>query len=194
MSAAFYAYIFAIFATLPDAVSSTAILGGGALRAFFDGSKVKDYDLFFRSKADFDAALIEMQASEFFREEAGNHVLSPLFVHIETGKEFNLIGFGLGTPEEQIARFDFRCCAIAAWKDENRVVRYVAAEGAIHDASHLLLNFVNNNGTDRTVRRATHYAEDYGYTVDGIGATSPTFHTHVRTRVSRIPVSTGGYP
>ncbi len=63
MAAAFYAYIFATFATLPDAVSATAIIGGGALRAFFDGSKVKDYDLFFRTKADFDAALIEMHAS-----------------------------------------------------------------------------------------------------------------------------------
>lgn len=194
MAAAFYAYIFATFATLPDAVSATAIIGGGALRAFFDGSKVKDYDLFFRTKADFDAALIEMHASEFFHEDDSNHPMAPVFTHIATGKVFNLIGFGLGTPEEQIARFDFRCCAIAAWKDENRVVRYVAAEGAIHDASHLLLNFVNNNGTDRTVRRATHYAEDYGYTVEGIGAASPTFATHVRSRVSRIPVSTGGYP
>lgn len=197
MTPAFTAYAFAVFCLLPDAVASTAILGGGALRAFFDGTTVKDYDLFFRSKADFDAALIEMLASEAFEEDFAATVSklsgAPVFTHLATGRQFNLVGFYFGTPEEQVARFDFRCCAIAAWKDEDRVMRYLAAEGAIDDATSRRLVIVNNNGTERTIRRAAHYAEDYGYAIDGVGFASPMFHVHARERVSRIPVSTGGY-
>ncbi|WP_251274144.1 hypothetical protein, partial [Enterobacter hormaechei] len=78
----------------------------------------------------------------------------------------SLIGFEFGTPHEHCARFDLRCCAhVAIYEPSTDEVVVVSLEGAVADASKKLLFVLNNNGTERTIRRITHYVEDYGYTL-----------------------------
>lgn len=159
----FHTYIRAILAELPEGVADTAILAGGALRAFYDGTPVKDYDLFFSNKEDFAAARIALAAAwpddlPFECRGAWTHTAP-------SGKQFNLVGFCFGSAVETIERFDFRCCGIAGWL-EGHVVCSTALEGAIGDAEAKLLVIRNNNGDERTERRVDHYVEDYGYTVE----------------------------
>lgn len=194
--AGLYGYAYSILAQLPYAAACRAILAGGALRAYFDKTEVKDYDLFFRSEGDFNNSLDAFRADTGFsyQGEAGRTFE---FVSLKTGRRFNLIGFAFGTPQETIARFDFRCCAIAAWLDGDRLVRSIVDEGAQEDATARRLVIRNNNGVERTVRRARHYADDYGYTLDELWdrpKPAPVLYEEiVRRRCQQLPASTGGY-
>lgn len=157
-----------VLAELPSVVRSLAILGGGALRAFFDGTVVKDYDLFFASNEDYETAIAEMFHSSTdgdwsYHGESGRTVefKSP------SGMTFNLIGFAFGTAEDHAEAFDFRCCQIVAWWNPiELLVDTYATEGAIEEATRRILTVVNNNGTDRTEERITRYSQVYGYVVN----------------------------
>ena len=150
---------------LPRGVRILPILGGGAIRSFLDGTQVRDYDLFFRSKEAYIATVVELQHAEWVER------LSPagarVFTNPETGHEFNLIGFFFGSPAEHVARFDFRCCAVAAYW-EGGLVREVSIPGAIEDARAKVLTVLNNNGTERTLKRIAKYVGLYGYTLGEI--------------------------
>jgi hypothetical protein len=149
--------------SLPWWIRDNAILAGGALRAAFDGTEVKDYDLFFRSEEHFQFAVRILQQHMLYAEgaDAGR---TKLFVCVENGYQINLVGFAFGTPEETMARFDFRCCRMALYVD-NLMPTFSAEPGAVEDAQTKTLNVLICNGEDRTVRRIEHYENDYGYTV-----------------------------
>ncbi|WNH52450.1 hypothetical protein [Stenotrophomonas oahuensis] len=153
-----------LLAELPEAVRRTAILAGGALRAYYDKTKLADVDLCFQNREDFDAAFVAMCSRDYtFMEWKGR---SAVFKRNVDGMEFNLIGFMHGTPEDTIARFDFRCCRMAAWYDADGGLRTLFGHGAVGDAVTKTLVILVNNGTPRTVKRINHYVQDYGYTLD----------------------------
>ncbi|MCO5735943.1 hypothetical protein [Stenotrophomonas maltophilia] len=153
-----------LLAGLPEDVRRTAILAGGALRAYYDKTPLADVDLCFRSSADFDKAFVSMCCRDYdFREWKGR---SAVFKRVSDGLEFNLIGFMHGDPAETIERFDFRCCRMAAWYDADGGLRTLFGHGAVGDAVTKTLVILVNNGTPRTVKRINHYVQDYGYTLD----------------------------
>lgn len=158
---------------LPESVRKAAILAGGALRAVYDGSKVKDYDLFFRTKEDYEAAISALAAlvkydADFvlapgswqIGERLGSYgtanFISP------SGRLFNLIGFVFGEPREHLQLFDFLCCRMAVFFLDGHLV-FHAEPGALPDAMSRRLRVMSNNGVDRTIKRIEHYMEDYGY-------------------------------
>lgn len=165
--------ILAALDELPESVRRAAILAGGALRAVYDGSKVKDFDLFFRTKEDYEAAISALAAlvkcdADFEPEPGswriGEHLGSYGTANFisPTGRLFNLIGFVFGEPLEHLALFDFLCCRMTVFQSNGRPV-FHAEHGAVEDASARRLTVLSNNGTERTIKRIEHYMEDYGY-------------------------------
>lgn len=203
-----------LFDVLPVQVRHLVVLGGGSLRAFYDGTAIKDLDCFFKSCADFYRASFELSAEPgWVSEDAPNGIKN---FRSPCGKLVSLIGFEFGTPDEHCARFDLRCCAhVAVCLGEQVIV--VSDPEAIADASAKLVFILNNNGTERTIRRITHYVEDYGYTLhpdqpeqddaeddypghapQGVHippkAPEPEYIVRARRRVRAIPVTNHGYP
>lgn len=205
-----------LFDVLPAQVRHLVVLGGGSLRAFYDGTDIKDIDCFFKSLGDFHRAAFELStAPGWASEDAPNGIRN---FRSPCGKLVSLIGFEFGTPDEHCARFDLRCCAhVAVCLGEQ--VYVVSYPDAIADAERKLLFVLNNNGTERTIRRITHYVEDYGYGLhpdqpeqddlfedDGDYGYAPQgVHTppkvpepeyiiRARRRVRAIPVTNHGYP
>lgn len=165
--------ILAALDELPESIRRTAILAGGALRAVYDGSQVKDYDLFFRTAEDYGAAVaalvglvkydhnfVKVPGSWEIGEHLGSYgtanFISP------SGRLFNLIGFVFGEPLEHLALFDFLCCRMAVFQSNGCPV-FHAEHGAVEDASARRITVLSNNGTERTIKRIEHYMEDYGY-------------------------------
>ncbi|HKN45894.1 MAG TPA: hypothetical protein VJW23_18425, partial [Propionibacteriaceae bacterium] len=118
------------------------------------------------------------------------------------------VGFEFCTPEEQAARFDFRCCQMVVWLSADGEIHAYQCDGAEADATAKLLTVMNNNGTERTIGRIQRYEEKYGYTlvfdeVDQepieederpLGAPSFDFHAYkVRRYVDRLPIKRSGY-
>lgn len=181
------AYAKQIFDILPEAARGFAIVGGGALRAYFDRTTVKDYDLFFRCLADYSTVLAVLKHAgwEELPAPAGTSaLLSPC------GKLFNLIGFAFGSPREHIERFDFRCCAIAAWYDTYGVLHMIHDEGAIADAIQRRLVVRNNNGTGRTVQRIVRYQGLYGYSLDVPEVDDSDLDDEEDVPDTRVPIGT----
>ncbi len=154
--------ILAALDELPESIRRTAILAGGALRAEYDGSNVKDYDLFFRSRKEYEAALDALHNAEGWLNEDQYGSYGTAVFSSPTGRQFNLIGFVFGEPEEHLKLFDFLCCRIAVFFCDGRLV-YHAEPGAVSDAMSRCLRVMSNNGVDRTIKRIEHYMEDYGY-------------------------------
>ena len=154
----------ATLSTLPPLVREDAILAGGALRALFDGTKIKDYDIFFRSEEAYASANILMSQSPDFVQlpDAGR---TTQWQHKTTKDVINLIGFAFGTPEETIGRFDMRCCHMALYFRGDTPV-FLCRPEAEQDCYAKRLVVLTNNGTERTLRRIDHYVEDYGYKLD----------------------------
>lgn len=184
---------------LPTDVLHKSILAGGAVRAVFDGTEVKDYDLFFRSKED--AAHVEswfLRHAEFVPEES----YPTAFAHRLNGKLFNLVLFGFGEPIDILDSFDFRACQIAySWPADADGMVLTQAPMAVSDAIEKRLFVVNNNGNERTLKRIKHYVEDYGYTLEvPVDATKVDIELKldvVRAALASMPRSgrgsTGGY-
>lgn len=153
-----------VMQTLPDDVREKSILAGGAVRAVFDGTATKDYDLFFRSAKD--ASHVEswfLRHAEFVPEES----YPTAFAFRRDGRLFNLVMFGFGQPVDIIAGFDFRACQLAV-EFPATAPRGTLVPGphAATDALMRRLVVVNNNGDERTLKRIKHYVEDYGYTLE----------------------------
>lgn len=144
-----------------------AILAGGALRAAFDGTAPGDIDFFFRSRWDYRFACMHYWLLSLF----GLYTCLPAphgtrrFRNKVTGELINLVGFVFGTPNAHMERFDFRCCKMAITCSRRGGVAFYALPGAINDALNKQLVVVNNNGTQRTVKRIQRYVRDYGYTL-----------------------------
>ena len=189
------AHVAAVFAALPRFAAEVSILAGGSLRAYYDGTEVKDYDLFFRDRHDYRTAYTAMEIAgfEFLGTRGGSETwLSPC------GKEFNLVSLAFGSPEEHVSRFDFRCCQMAAWIEVNSVgapmTQVIKAQRAVYDCRKKRLRLVNNNGTERTAKRIEHYEADYGYALSGLRRCPVNRPARIRRYVASRPVSRrGGY-
>ena len=195
----------ALFRLLPADVRSFAIIGGGALRCFFDKTPMADIDLLFRNEEAFQAAI------KAFSETPGHYFIkhkgrSEVWGQTGSNVEFNLIGFCFGTAQETIERFDFRCCRMAAFYNENCGMEFVSDPHAVSDAVTKSLIVLVNNGTERTLMRIAHYVDDYGYVLDLdvdehlVAEPEPDEEsaelppTRVSTYISRLPrCGSGGY-
>ncbi|WP_369933907.1 hypothetical protein [Xanthomonas tesorieronis] len=158
------AYIAGIFLDIPDAARGVAILGGGALRSYYDGTDAKDYDLFFRSYQDYLIAFAAFsQQGDRYMELVAPPGTSQ-FHDLSTGRLFNLVGFHFDTPQGHRDSFDFRCCMFAAWL-EGLVPLSSEHPDAASDAKAKRLVVMNNNGDERTYARMQRY-KGYGYRLD----------------------------
>lgn len=158
-------YVLKIFAKIPTGAQRISILAGGALRAFYDGTKVKDYDLFFRDRGDFLRAVLAFQQST-----------SPVWAVAQTGPKtyiaehpllgkFNLVGFRFGTPREIIDSFDFTCCQFAAFRGHiTNEIHTIQGHRSHLDARQKILKLTNTQPLRVTEEREAHYMNDYGYT------------------------------
>lgn len=164
MQLTIYGYAKALFALLPSFTRSAAMIGGGALRAYYDKTEVADVDLFFRTNADYERALAEMHEHPAFRF-TGWKGRTAVFKRGD-GLEYNLIGFMWDDAQGTLARFDFRCCRMVAWIANDGSLEFLAEPGAINDAVTKTLIVLLNNGTERTIKRVLHYQNDYGYVLD----------------------------
>lgn len=152
-------------AVLPWKVIHRAMLGGGALRSYFDGTMPKDYDLFFESVADWEASVaLLMDDSMFDLTPADAGTRHPTFVHLPTGRKFNLIGFRIfPNPAELAKSFDFRCVAMALRLRDPQLTFY-GVPGADRDCREKALNFQNLQPTIRVAKRLKRYVDELGYT------------------------------
>lgn len=152
-----------LFAVLPESIRPEVILGGGCLRAHFDGTEIKDIDCFFRTHEDY------LSVADILDDEEGwERADSPNGVTNFTspsGHLVSLIGFEFGDALAHAERFDFRCCAHVAAYVSQTLTAVLSLPGAEDDAHNRLLYVLNNNGTERTLRRIQHYVEDYGYSL-----------------------------
>lgn len=152
-------------AVLPWKVKHRAMLGGGALRSYFDGSMPKDYDLFFETPGDWEVCVsLLLDDSAFELAEADGHTLHPTFVHVATGRKFNLIGFRCFPNPEALAKsFDFRCTAMALRLRDPQLTFY-GEPGSDLDCKTRVLNFQNLEPTTRVAKRLRRYVDELGYT------------------------------
>jgi len=160
-----YHHAQSLYARFPSSLRPVIFLGGGCLRAYYDNTLIKDIDCFFNNEEDYAAVKEELERSR-------NHVLRKAgeryceYTYLPDGTVINLVGFTFGSPREHLERFDFRCCQLIAWwGTHGNGVCAVYHPDAPDDARDKLLYIVNNNGTERTLRRIAHYVEDYGYTL-----------------------------
>ena len=155
-------WITAMYERMPPEVRPLAMIGGGALRAYFDGTRTKDIDLFFRNVADFTAA-VQVFAVEGASFGLGAPVGTDI-VHFN-GAEFNLIGFHCHPSAQEVAEsFDFRCVGMAAAYDGHGSIDFHAVDGAIEDAESKTLNFQTAQRTARVIKRLRRYVDELGYT------------------------------
>lgn len=203
-------YVWKLFDCIPSGAVEVSIIGGGALRSYWDGTPVKDIDLFFRSHADFLRALEAFHSDMRFFEVLSSDGTRDFVTAL--GERFSLIGFGFGEPEDQMLRFDFRCCAVVAWINDGSLFILEDAEAA-RDAALKLLYIRNQHGTNRTMRRIEHYVEDYGYELhpDQVAELEPEepdlfpetipkypkdeapYKALARRTLLGIPITSGGY-
>lgn len=155
-------WITALYERMPPEVRPLAIIGGGALRAYFDGTQTKDIDLFFRTLEDSIAACDVFQAEGATFESDVPAMTS--IVHYN-GAIFNLIGFHTVESASHAAEgFDFRCVGMAGSWGPHGEVEFYAVPGAIDDAEAKRLNFLTMQRTNRVAKRLRRYVDELGYT------------------------------
>lgn len=90
------------------------IIAGGCFRAIFLNEKVKDYDMFFRSKDDFDRMNEAYKKNENWEEiYRTGRVIGYYHKHLKIRVELVFVYFGL--PEEIINNFDFSIAKFALY-------------------------------------------------------------------------------
>lgn len=159
----FHDHAAALLSRLPSYLL-VGFVAGGALRSHFDGTEVKDIDVFFHSEDDWQFAVAQAAGdpSMQYVSDVGRTVY-----YMRDGVQINLVGFAFGSPAATIERFDFRCCRMAVWIDEfTKAPTWVMDDLAAVDAVKRRLVVLQNNGAERTERRIQHYIDDYGYRLD----------------------------
>ncbi|WP_266156758.1 hypothetical protein [Dyella silvatica] len=156
-------YALNIFRKAPAGIDVLAYLGGGCLRSFYDGTPVKDYDLFFASYHDWLFACQWFRADTSFVETTLEGEQTYPSFQREGEPPFNLIGFRFHKGAEALCNsFDFTCVALVAEIVEPDVVTVTQHPLAPYHASHKLLSFQNLQHIDRVERRKARYM-GYGY-------------------------------
>lgn len=186
---ALHDHALSIFRKMPAGLGTLAFLAGGCFRSFFDGTKTKDYDLFFASHGDWQMAVQFFRWDKRFTEvtKAGEESF-PSFTN-GVDAPFNLIGFRFHKGARALANsFDFRCCGFASEMVDAETVDVFAVEGAALDATRRELNFLNHQHIDRVMRRSARYVNEYGY------ARSDRFNSELSIcRDLPVDTSAGGY-
>lgn len=110
---AFDEYARGLYASLPPAVAARSMIAGGALRAFYDQTEVKDYDLYFQSKADMDAVDAAFAAGGY--ELIFRCPLGLLVTYRDAyGMKYQVIGLAFfNSPAEVIHTFDITASQFA---------------------------------------------------------------------------------
>lgn len=97
-----------LFNKLPNV---TCWIAGGALRAFFSNTEVKDIDIYFRYQKGHETALKKLQTDLNIKPHYTNH-------NTVTLGQYDLTKHFYEDPSECINDFDFTVCACAITKDE----------------------------------------------------------------------------
>lgn len=157
-------YITHIYRAAPAGISLLAFVAGGALRSYFDGTDVKDYDLFFARAGDWELACKWFRSDDWFEEiTAAGEELYPSFKRVGY-PPFNLIGFRFYPTVRALASsFDFRCCAMAAEMVEPGEIEVFIHHMADADARERVLVILNRQPQARVTRRSDRYIRNYGY-------------------------------
>lgn len=179
-------WITALYERMPPEVRPLAIVGGGALRAYFDGSQTKDIDLFFRTFGDYAGAIDAFEANGATYPVGVEVPAMTAIVH-HNGAVFNLIGFhtfGESGLQGAAESFDFRCVGMSASWGPHGEIEFYAVPGAIDDAEAKRLNFLTMQRTVRVIKRLRRYVDELGYVpTDQFVADLP--------RCSTVPANTG---
>lgn len=149
-----------LYRLVPERARHLAIIGGGALRSFFDHTFIKDIDLFFRSTSDLQDAIVAFKQAGAIERDA------PLgtYLYYYNGVALNLVGFHFVSDIEDAAeKFDFRCVCMAASYSAAGEVAFHAIPGAIDDAVDKVLNFQTMQRTNRVAKRLRRYVDGLGY-------------------------------
>lgn len=93
-------------------IGHNGFVAGGCFKNLFNGEKVKDIDMFFRSKEDYLNALDVFSKDEEYRKYYDNKKVQA-FVNKHTGVVVELIKYKFGEPEEVIKDFDFTITKVA---------------------------------------------------------------------------------
>lgn len=158
-----YTYALNIYLKAPRGVPKLAFIGGGCFRSYYDGTPVKDYDLFFRSYEDWLAACEMFRSDERFTETTREGEQTYPSFQSPGDPPFNLIGFRFyPTATDLRMSFDFTCVATVAATCPAYGVSIHQHPNAAYDASNRRLEFQNLQHIDRVKRRMARY-EDYGY-------------------------------
>jgi len=122
---------------------------GGCFKNIYNKEKVKDLDIFFNNKADFNAAVEyydrqtagysedrvctvkESEAEYIFLYENPN---VKAYIHKQTGVRIELCSKIFGTPEQILSQFDFTITKCAYYKEE------ITEDGSTHVEYKLLLH------------------------------------------------------
>ena len=93
--------------TVKTLVSSGAIIAGGAITSIFSGSKINDFDIFFRTQSDLEKALASVPHDD------KTIVTDCATSFIADGHRVQLIRVLTGEPKAIIRLFDFTICQAA---------------------------------------------------------------------------------
>lgn len=184
-----------VFALLPPELRSLAMLGGGAIRHLYDGTPLKDYDLFFRTEADWLEAtqLLNLDERFIIMSDSAAAVRHPTYIRLGHPYGFNLIGFGFTADTAALARsFDLTCCGFAACIGADDHVFFSSVDTAIEDAMAKALRINQRDTLERTQKRIAHYRDDYGYTLSSELANDLVLGVEDATRVWPTTSPRGG--
>lgn len=147
-------------------------IAGGVFKNIFNGEKIKDVDIFFRSQSDFDEAVSYFRRSERYEEGYSNaKVIS--FLHKEKGVSVELIKHKFKSPIAMIKEFDFTITKFVYYDSsiefgfEDADTRNVAFHEKFFEHLHLKRLIIDQDSENivlpvGTFNRMFRYAE-YGY-------------------------------
>lgn len=109
-------------------VGHKGFICGGCFKNIFNHEKVKDIDIFFKSRTDYDEAVqyFDSQSRGYEGKDKGNEIYSfcyendnaKAYKHIEKGITIELCCKIFGTAEEILNNFDFTVTKFAYYKEE----------------------------------------------------------------------------
>ena len=100
-------------------------IAGGCFKDLLMGRHIKDVDVFFESKEDYETSVEMLKVDRNYTESYKSKNVQA-FTHND-GTVIECVKSVFGTPEEVISKFDFTITKFAYWKDESDgVVEYKA--------------------------------------------------------------------
>lgn len=170
-------YALSIFNLLPPGVEALAFIGGGCFRSLYDGTKVKDIDLFFSSYDNFTAASRLFESDPRFTEQSENCLNGGRIFTDGVNPPYNLVGFRFHKDTASLmADFDFTCVTCAAEMVEPGVVVVSCGPRFVEDATSKTLRFHKVQNFARSSKRVERYVS-YGYT-RALSITSDLLRSH----------------